>query len=196
MIFDKSLYNDDFFLWHSKYAHEYSVKTMDWFIYNYMPRSVIDYGCGIGSYLLSAHNNGIEKIKGFDIGGEFARKYTPLEVQPFIEYIDCTQEIVTSKYDCVISFETAEHIEPSGTNTFISNLVNSLDKIGLILFTAAPEGQQGTGHINCRPKEFWINEFESRGLVHMISSQESIKKAWKELGAPDYIINNLLVFTK
>lgn len=196
MSFDLSLYNDDFFLWHNKNAHEYSVKTMDWFCDHFEPRSVIDYGCGIGSYLLSAHNKGIKDLKGFDIGGEFARKYTPKEIQKFIEYRDCTEEIKTGKYECVISFETAEHIEPAGTDIFVSNLVNSLKDFGLLLFTGAPPGQDGTGHINCQPKEYWIGKFEAYGLDRSNSLEKNIKEAWAELGAPKYILDNLLVFVK
>lgn len=194
--FDISIYNDEFFEWHLKHAREYSIKTMDWFVGQYKPKSVIDYGCGIGSYLESARNNGVEKIKGYDIGGEYAKKYTPKEVQPFIDYFDCTQEIKEEKYDCVISFETAEHIEPSGSDTFVSNIVNSVSDNGLILFTAAPPEQQGAGHINLQDKEFWIKLFLDKDCVLSEGDTKTISDEWTLLGAPKYICSSLLVFKK
>ena len=75
-LFDINLYNDEFFEWHLKYAREYSMVTMDWLL-KFIPfKSVVDFGCGIGSYLESAHDKNV-KIKGYDIGGDFAKKYTP-----------------------------------------------------------------------------------------------------------------------
>ena len=65
--FDISLYNDDFFEWHFKYAREYSIVTMDWLLEVFPFKSVVDFGCGIGSYLESAVAKNITKIKGYDI---------------------------------------------------------------------------------------------------------------------------------
>jgi len=193
-IFDIDLYNDEFFEWHLKYAREYSMVTMDWLL-EFIPfQSVVDFGCGIGSYLESAFAKNIIKIKGYDIGGEYAKKYTPEHIQPFIEYLDCTKAIVTEKYDCVISFETAEHIEPSGTNQFCDNLVNALHKDGYLFFTGAPEGQDGCGHINCQSKAFWMLKFLERNLQMDSVMTSIVALEWKRLGAPNYICDNLLIF--
>ncbi len=86
--FDISLYDDKFFAWHKEHAHEYSVKTMTWYMDNVHPKSVIDFGCGIGSYLYAARQRGVTNLKGYDIGGEYAKTHTPELVQPFIEYKD------------------------------------------------------------------------------------------------------------
>lgn len=194
--FDITLYNDEFFDWHLKYARQYSIKTMDWFLQHYAVNSVVDFGCGIGSYLESAYNNGIQNLKGYDIGGDAAKKYTPEHIRPFIEYLDCTQPLKTKKYSCVISFETAEHIEPSGTDTFVKNICNATDKTGLILFTAAPPGQEGCGHINCEPKQFWIDKFAKHNFTENTAITNHIANAWQQLGAPAYICSNLIVFKK
>jgi 2-polyprenyl-3-methyl-5-hydroxy-6-metoxy-1,4-benzoquinol methylase len=193
--FDISLYNDEFFEWHLKYAREYSMVTMDWLLEFGRPfQSVVDFGCGIGSYLESAFAKNITKIKGYDIGGDYAKKYTPEHIQPFIEYLDCTKPMVTEKYDCVISFETAEHIEPSGTNQFCDNLVNALGKHGYLFFTGAPEGQDGCGHINCQSKAFWTFKFMERNLQMDSVMTSVVALEWKRLGAPNYICDNLLIF--
>lgn len=190
-MFDISLYNDEFFEWHLKYAREYSIKTMDWFIEKYKPHSVVDFGAAIGSYLESGYNKGLE-IRGFEISIS-AQKYTPWNIQDFIEYLDCTQPIDVGKFDCVISFEVAEHLEPVGTDQFILNLINATRKH--LLFTAAPPGQLGTGHINLRPKEFWIEQF-SKSLKYDEEMTLDISENWRRLGAPDYICNNLITFRR
>lgn len=195
-IFDIDLYNDEFFEWHLKYAREYSIVTMDWLL-KFIPfKSVVDFGCGIGSYLESAFAKNINKIKGYDIGGKYAKKYTPEHIQPFIEYLDCTKPMVTEKYDCVISFETAEHIEPSGTNQFCDNLVNALGEHGYLFFTGAPEGQDGCGHINCQSRAFWMLKFTERNLEFDAVITAVVNQEWQRLGAPKYICDNLLIFHK
>lgn len=194
-LFDINVYNDRYFEWHLKNAREYSIKTMDWFIQYYKIKSLVDFGCGIGSYLESALKNNLEKIKGYDIGS-VAKKYTPNEVQQFIEYKDCTKRMMCDKYDCVISFETAEHIEPKGTDKFILNIINSVNDNGVILFSAAPPEQNGSGHINCHPKEYWIKKFEEIGFVIDSKMREIVSLKWLELGAPDYIYNNLIIVRK
>ena len=189
MPFDISLYNEEFFEWHLRYAREYSIKTMDWYIDTYKPKSVADFGCGIGSYLESAFNKGL-RIQGYEISST-ARKYTPETIQPFIKYVDCTTPLSTAVYDCVISFETAEHISPRGTWQFVDNIMKACG--GILLFTAAPPGQQGTGHINLRSKEYWLKKFSS--LKYEPDLTDSVRLNWKQLGAPEYICNNLITFT-
>lgn len=191
MTFDLSLYNDEFFEWHLKYAREYSIKTMDWYIEKYKPKSVVDFGCGIGSYLESCWHHKIA-FMGFEIS-KVAKRWTPAEISFEIEYIDCTKPIDPYSYDTVLSFETAEHIEPSGTEQFVDNLLNFTGKH--LLFTAAPPGQEGTGHINLRPREFWIEQFTKR-LKYDPDLTKDISDNWRALGAPDYICNNLIVCTK
>ena len=191
--FDITLYNDDFFLWHILHAREYSIKNMDWYIDTYNPKSIVDFGCGIASYLESGFNKGVKILKGFDIGGEYAKKYTPIIVEEYVEYLDCTKEINCGKYDCVISFETAEHIDPNGTDSFLKNIINALSKDGRILFTAAPPGQEGTGHINCETKEFWLQKFYNLGHTLDQKMLSEIKHNWNIIGCPSYINENLLV---
>lgn len=190
-VFDISLYNDDFFEWHLKHAREYSIKTMDWYIEKYKPRSVIDIGCGIGSYLESASDHGLFFF-GFEIS-ESAYKYTPEKIATRVCYMDCTNLINIGQVDCVVSFETAEHIEPSGTEQFVSNLIRATGKH--LLFTAAPPGQLGTGHINLHPREFWIKQF-AKELTYDEALTKDISDNWRILGAPDYICNNLIVCTR
>jgi len=190
--FDISIYNKEFFEWHKKHVHESAMRCMDWYIDKYKPTSVIDFGCGIGSYLESCSNHGV-MFGGIEIS-EHALKFMSDSVKPYVDIMDCTEDFgQIGRFDTVISFETAEHIEPEGTNQFILNLVNATGKT--LLFTAAPPGQEGTGHINCRPKEFWIMELSDLLIYNDILTGE-ISEAWEKLGAPWYIVKNLMVFSR
>lgn len=190
--FDISLYDEDFFLWHKIHAREYSIRNMDWYIEKFKPFSVVDFGCGIGSYLESCFNHEIP-FGGIEIS-EHALTYMPAVVQMCVDISDCTEDFgQIGRFHTVLSFETAEHIEPSSTNQFILNLVNATGK--RLLFTAAPPGQEGTGHINCRPKQFWIDEF-SKHLTYKPELSDEIAAIWGLQGAPWYIVNNLIVFER
>lgn len=189
--FDISLYDEDFFLWHLTHVRASSMRCMDWYLDKYNPQCVVDFGAGIGSYLEAASVRGIF-CRGYEISYA-ARAHTPLHTRKHIRYRDCTKKMTIGQFDCVLSFETAEHIEPSGTDQFILNLVNATGK--RLLFTAAPPGQEGTGHINCRQKQFWIDEF-SKHLTYNKDLSDEIAAIWGLQGAPWYIVNNLIVFER
>jgi 2-polyprenyl-3-methyl-5-hydroxy-6-metoxy-1,4-benzoquinol methylase len=167
---------------------------MSWYINEYKPTSIIDYGCGIGAYLEAGLICGITNVKGFDIGGEIVKRYTDESVQKYIEYLDCTKSIVTEKFDCVLSLETGEHIETKMSDQFVLNICNSSKKNGTIIFSAAQPGQPGTGHINCQEKKFWIDKFLENSFQVDMEKTEFIKNNWSILKAPNYIINNLIIF--
>ena len=192
--FDISHYDDRYFKWHKDHTRDYAIRNMDWYVNQFKPQSVIDYGCGIGAYLESALMNKITKLKGFDIGGDYVKKYTEKIVQPYIEYLDCTLPLATDEYDCTISLETGEHIEPSTTNQFVLNIVNSTKKTGTILFSAAQPGQGGSGHINCQTREFWMEKFKVHSFIYDKELTKYITGEWAKQKAPKYIINNLIVF--
>jgi len=195
-LFKIDVYDDRYFKWHFDVTRNYAIKTMNWFIQEYKPNSIIDYGCGIGAYLESGLKNNLTKLRGFDIGGDNLIPYIDSSVKEYIEFLDCTQPLKTEKYDCVISLETGEHIEPSQSDSFVDNICNSLNSLGLILFSAAPPGQGGSGHINCQPKSFWIEKFEQRGVYKNEDKTKTIVDEWGKLGAPDYICSNLIVLEK
>lgn len=193
-MFDIGLYNDEFFQWHIDHAREYSINTMNWYLDEFKTSSICDIGCGIGSYLEAAFEKGLRDIKGYDIA-EPAKKYTPANIQPFIEYRDCTRQIDFPRhYECVMSFETAEHIDPELSTVFVANITKAAGPNGRILFTGAPPGQQGCGHINCQPRGYWINLFSEFGFTYQPGYTRYISDAWRSIGCPSYIADNLLVF--
>lgn len=178
------LYDKDFFKWHQENVHFDSVKVGEAFAKQYKFKSIVDYGCGIGSYLLGCFNEGV-KIKGYEIS-ESALYYTYPDLKPFIEYVDFLT-IAPERYEVCMCIEVAEHIDPENSKQLVKILTMTSD---FIVFSGAPPGQEGTGHINCQEPEYWIDLFKKRGFKHKGNALEG----WKE--APDYVLKNLMIFVK
>jgi len=161
----------------------------------FKPSSIVDLGCGVGSYLEGAFQNGCKDICGIEISYEKAQKYIVDVIKPFIACGDITKSLnLDRQFDCVVSFEVGEHIEPDGTDAFIDNLTNLCKQY--IILTAAPPGQPGTGHINRREKKFWIKSIQTKKFIYQDQIVNMLWPVWKTFSTPKYILKNLMVFKK
>ncbi len=188
-------YNDKYYNRHFVQYREWEKSIGKHIFETIRPSSIIDLGCGVGSYLEGAFIAGCQDIKGIEISYDMAKKYIIEDISPYIFEADATCDLnIDRKFDCVISFEVAEHIDPKGTEKFIENLTSLSDNY--IILTAAPPGQAGTGHINLRDKNFWIESIESKGFLFQDQLVELFWPIWKIFGTERYILKNLMVFKK
>lgn len=132
------------------------------FIEMFQPKSVCDVGCGLGAFLGTFKKNGINEVSGFD--GEWADREKIRKYLADTEFtcIDLEQEIptVAQKYDLVLNFEVAEHINEMKSD----NLIEFLTKLSdTVIFSAAIPGQGGYKHINEQWEEYWEEKFIKRG---------------------------------
>ena len=179
------LYDDEFFLWHLTHVHDMSVEVGAQFILDHRFKSIVDYGCGIGSYLQGAYEYGAE-IKGYEISPD-AEPYTHDSIKPYIEYKDFLTIQEPDRADVCICIEVAEHVDAYSSRRLVDILTQTSD---YIVFSAAPPGQEGTGHINCQEFEFWAGLFEKKGF------RLTAKKLDSWASAPDYVLKNLMIFEK
>lgn len=157
--------------------------------------SLIDFGCGTGSFIGGALEGGALEVMGIDIGGsEFITEYCPEEVAAYISYGNVGKMIEAGKWDCVLSIEVAEHLLPSEADIFVDNLVRAAR--GLIIMTASPKG--GFYHLNPQPKRYWIEKFLDRGYLYSEDKLQKLIDIWKPIKYRliGYIYNNLMVFDK
>jgi len=121
--------------------------------------SVVDIGCGVGSWLATSQSLGCANILGVD--GEYVNKDQLLiDQENFMSY-DLTSPLkLRQHYDLVICLEVAEHLPKGSSETFVRNLVSAGR---FILFSAAVPGQGGTNHINEQFPEFWQKLFAKHG---------------------------------
>jgi len=154
----------------------------------YPIKSVIDFGCGVGTWLKEAERLGASKTYGIE--GEWVDSKLYVAAGE-IRKTNLENEIVVGqKYDLAISLEVAEHINVRNVDTFIKSLCNSSD---LILFSAAIKGQGGKGHVNEQNQTYWIKKFQANGY----SVRDIIRKEiWGERKIPVWYRQNCFLFVK
>jgi SAM-dependent methyltransferase len=129
----------------------------------FKPISVVDFGCGIGTFLSAFKSFGVTNVLGID--GPWASKellYTNINPSEFLETNLAKDIQLPVYYDMVLSLEVAEHIEEKYANVFIRNLI-AAGKI--IVFSAAVPQQGGQNHVNEQWQSYWSEKFNQQGYV-------------------------------
>lgn len=99
---------------------------------------------------------------------------------------------ISGEFDVAYSFEVAEHVpEPIGRELvrFIAGGAPN------VVFTAAAPGQPGMGHINCQPKEYWIERFADSGMHHRADLTAQAVERFRAEEVAWWLVNNVMVFT-
>src|SRR5258708_8345314 len=125
------------------------------------PSSVLDVGCGRGAWLKAFSANGIKKIVGLD--GDYIKPSTLLiPADRFHSTIfDSKFEILPGRLDVTHCLEVAEHLPERHSKYLVGKLTSAAPQV---MFSAAPPGQWGGGHINCKPLSYWRKIFEEFGF--------------------------------
>ena len=148
-------YQDNFFDFHLQDSINSAEETIPVVLKYIQPDSVIDVGCGIGSWLSIWKKYGVTDIAGVD-GSYVDKEKLLIEKNKFVT-ADLEQGFKPDrKFDLVQCLEVAEHIQPKNAANFIASLCNLGD---IILFSAAIPGQEGTLHYNEQYPDFWIELF-------------------------------------
>lgn len=144
-------------------------------------RSMVDFGCGTGTWLWVAHSFGVESIRGLD--GDYVPPRQLMIPQDCFCAVDLEEPVVLEKkYDLAISMEVAEHLHKESADTFVESLCNAADTI---LFSAAHPGQGGDGHINEQPMTYWTSKFGKHGFLpveirQLFEGNEDIESWYRE----------------
>jgi SAM-dependent methyltransferase len=120
--------------------------------------SILDVGCGIGTWLSVAQELGVTEIKGVD-GVDLKASELKIPYDSFIQ-ADLTLPFrLDKKFDLAICLEVAEHLPVSAAGTFIESLTSHSD---FILFSAAIPGQGGQNHLNEQWPSYWQDLFRKK----------------------------------
>lgn len=169
----------------------YSARTILSMVIDAIPEvtSAVDFGCGVGTWLSVAKENGIDDVQGFD-GSWVDKKLLEIPAAQF-EQVNFEQPIqLQNNYGLGISLEVAEHISPRACNNFIDSLTHAAD---FILFSAAIPTQGGRGHVNERWPTFWADLFRDRCFRSFDIIRPSI---WNDAGIPIWYRQNTLLYVK
>lgn len=127
------------------------------------PTSVVDVGCGIGTFLNVFEKEGVKKILGLDgywVNKEKLSSY--ISLSNFRETDLENDFIVNEKFDLAICLEVVEHLSEKSSDTIIKNLTKLSD---FIVFSAAIPGQGGQNHINEQWPDYWDKKFSKYDYV-------------------------------
>ncbi|GAX42589.1 hypothetical protein NIES4075_35910 [Tolypothrix sp. NIES-4075] len=153
------------------------------------PKSVIDVGCGTGTWLSVFQEHGVENIWGVD-GDYVDKKNLEIPEDRFLSFDLKSPFSLDRQFDLVVSLEVAEHLPQDCAETF----VDSLTRLGaVILFSAAIPFQGGTEHINEQWLDYWAKYFQEKGYVAIDCIRN---KVWQNDNVEFWYAQNMLIFAK
>jgi SAM-dependent methyltransferase len=152
-------YNFEFYNAQAEISYRSARKVVPIVVNLLSPRSVVDVGCGVGTWLSAFEEHGIA-ITGLEGAWVSAQ---PLRIdQKHVRVVDLNSSFsLKEKYDCAISLEVAEHLDPERGPGFVADICELSD---IIVFGAAIPGQGGTDHRNERFQSYWAAEFQKNGF--------------------------------
>ena len=124
------------------------------------PRSVLDVGCGEGTWLAAYLRTGVTDAFGVDGGDTRAVLGVPsyrFAVHDFTAPFDLGR-----RFDMVQALAVAEHLPPNAAEGFVASLARHGDAV---LFSAAVPGQGETGHPNEQWPDYWAELFRRNGFA-------------------------------
>lgn len=125
------------------------------------PESVLDVGCGIGTWLKVFKEVGVKNVFGVD--GDYVDRTL---LKKFIsennfKAVDLRLPLVlNTKFDLTICLEVAEHLPYQTADCLIESLCRHSETI---LFSAAIPFQGGQNHLNEQVPQYWIDKFKFHG---------------------------------
>lgn len=146
---ENHIYDDNFYKKRNRDTEYAAVKIWDSICkrLNDSPKSVVDVGCGVGTWLrVGKEKYGVNTVVGID-GAYVPDKYLQIDKEDYIADDLETYSVVpvlrknnNNRFDIAVSLEVAEHISASQAEVFIGKLCDLSD---IICFSAAIPGQGG-----------------------------------------------------
>lgn len=182
-------YNKQFYLDQAHISRVSAGEIVPLLIEAINPRSVVDIGCGIGTWLKVFADHGVDDYLGVDgFGGR--TDLLEIEGEKFIEHDLSTRLHINRTFDLAVSLEVAEHLPEALADTFVDSLASLAP---VVAFSAAVPGQGGTGHLNEQWQSYWVDLFRQRGL----QAYDLVRPlVWENTAVAAHYAQNLLIFAR
>jgi len=154
-------YSADFFAAHQDGARR-SARVIVPLVLQLVPaRSVIDIGCGQGTWLSVFAECGANDIHGID--GEYVDPgQLEIPVDRFHGQDLSLPLAVQRTFDLAVSLEVAEHLPEAASDSFVASLTRLAP---VVLFSAAAPYQGGRNHVNEQWPAYWAERFAAQGYL-------------------------------
>ncbi len=151
------------------------------------PRSVVDVGCGVGTWLAAFKDAGVSDILGID-GPHVDTEHLHIPADAFLAHDLCAPLFLSRTFDLAISLEVAEHLPERHAEAFVSSLVRLAP---VVLFSAAIPMQGGTHHVNEQWPTYWAQLFAQHGYVAVDAIRPAV---WNDNAIEWWYAQNALLF--
>lgn len=179
-------YKDNFHKIHLENSLKSANEVVPLFLSYYNPYSVLDVGCGLGTWLSVFELNDCDV---FGIDGDYVDTNDLLIDKQKFKSLDLNKTFdLKKRYDLVISLEVAEHILKENSSAFVESICQHSD---IVLFSAAIPGQEGTLHFNEQYNEYWVKLFGKKGYKCFDFLRHDI---WNNKEVSWWYRQNLLIF--
>jgi hypothetical protein len=124
-------------------------------------RSVVDVGCGDGTWLSVFESQGVSDFHGVD--GDYVDRDRLAIPRERFEAIDLSRPFTLGRtFDLAVSLEVGEHLPDASADGFVGSIAKLAP---CVLFSAALPHQTGYHHINEQWPEYWAGKFRRLGFV-------------------------------
>ncbi len=149
----------------------------------------VDAGAGSGAYAAELRRRG-HVVVAYEYArlGRFIARLQGVDARPF----DLAQPIAPAECDLAYSFEVAEHLPPELGDRLVTFLAASAPTV---VFTAAPPGQGGSGHINEQERPYWVERFRKHGMVERQELRDRVAAGFRDVRS-SWLAANVMVFTR
>jgi len=151
------------------------------------PKSVVDVGCGMGTWAAAFRRRGVEDVIGVD-GSPVPADLLQIPADRFLVR-DLSKPLDLGRtFDLAVCLEVAEHLPKEFARTLVASLTALAP---VVLFSAAIPGQGGVGHVN----EEWPRAWAERFLAAGFSWADPIRpRIWNDPGVEPWYAQNALIF--
>lgn len=134
------------------------------------PKSVVDIGSGIGTWLSVFVENGVQDILGID-GPYVERNKLLIPSDCFLAADLNNIPPMTRPFDLALCLEVAEHLPHNSSDTLVDALTTSSN---VVLFSAAIPFQGGEFHINEQWPDYWHEKFIRKNFISFDFLRQSL----------------------
>ncbi len=180
-------YGSDFFSSHHPGAASSAAVLVPMLLELTRAQSVVDVGCGIGTWLAEFATRGVTDSHGFD--GAWVKPeqlVIPRERFTSADLGTCVPH--DRKFDLAISLEVAEHLPEASADRFVQSLTTLAP---IVVFSAAIPLQGGTDHINEQWPAYWAAKFAMHGHVAIDCIRDRL---WSAPGVEWWYAQNTILY--